>query len=221
VANSLSEIVRYVDRFIDASRRFFIVAERWNNGTTTVPMNGVDWPEMRKFEATELQVTLRSLERAVDQFVVACEPMESTIPIQWQTVLRSSASLGKHACNDARERGWFDGQHGVVAGASPTFALRKAVQWLSFLSDIMTMQGLSHSVREVLAVILENGPTRGPELAKLATGADDQNSTFREMLAGLVNDGLLFAGSGRHSTGYRLSDRGMQLAQLSGQLTDF
>lgn len=221
MANSLCEIVRSVDRFIDASRRFFVIAERWNNGFVNIPIHGVDWRETRKFERMELQVSLGLVEKAVDQFVAACEPMEPTIPTHWQTVLRSSANLGRHACDEARELGWFDGQHGGIAGASPTIALRKAVQWLTFLSDIMTVQGLSHSAREVLAVILENGPTKGPELAALAVGADDQDSTFRALLAEMVDDGLLFSGRGRFSTGYRLTERGMQLAQLSGQLTDF
>ena len=85
----------------------------------------------------------------------------------------------------------------------------------------MTVQGLSHAVREVLQAILQHGPTKGDELAGFATGADVQDSTFREMLAEMVEDGLLYSGHGRYSTGYRLTDRGMQLAQLSGQLTDF
>ncbi len=213
--------VRSIDRFVDASRRFFIVAERWNNGFVNVPIDGVDWSEVRKFERIELQVSLRFLRGSVDRLMKDCENIPTTLPAQWQTVIRSAANLADHACNDAAERGWFDGQHGVVAGSAVVTALRKSVQLLTFVSDVMTVQGMPDSVREILQAVLEKGPTKAEELAKLCHNADHTGTSFRKTLAGLVDDDLLLSGKGRSSTGYRLSERGMQLAQLCGQLGYF
>lgn len=221
MADSFVNVVRSIDRFVDASRRFFIIAERWNNGFVNLPIDGVDWREVRRFEAAELKLSLQHLRGAIDRFRSDCDNLPTTLPAQWQTIIRSAANLADHACDDAAERGWFDGRHGTVDGSSVIASLRKSVQLLSFISDVVTAQGLSHAEREVLQVILENGPKKGDELAELTRGADFQGSTFREMLAGMVDDGLLLSGKGRYSTGYRLTDRGMLLAQLSGQLTDF
>ncbi len=215
------QLLRSVDRFVDACRRFFLVAERWHCGPTQVPMDGVDWKATQKFERCEIQVALRAIEPAVDRLLKDGDAMDAKFPEQWCVVIRSAASLGKIACDEARKEGWFDDRFGIINGSHITHSLRKAVGWLSFLSDVMNVQGLSHAVREVLQAILQHGPTKGDELAGFAKGADVQDSTFREMLAEMVEDGLLHSGRGRYSTGYRLTDRGMQLAQLSGQLTDF
>ena len=221
MATTQLQLLRSVDRFVDASRRFLFVAERWNKTPTQVPMDGVDWKTTNKFERGEIQVALRSIESAVERLGRDSDAMDATLPEQWRVVIRSAANLGKHACAAAHEEGWFDDRLGVLHGSYITLELRKAVGWLSFLSDVMTVQGLSHAVREVLQAILKHGPTRGDKLAGFAKGADVQDSTFREMLAEMVEDGLLYSGRGRYSTGYRLTDRGMQLAQLSEQLTDF
>ena len=194
MADSFVNIVRSVDRFVDASRRFFIIADRWNNGTTAVPIDGVDWSEVRKFEAAELQMSLRFVRNAVGRLQTTCKEFPNTLPEQWQTVIRSAASLGNHACDDAAERGWFDGRHGVVAGTSVVTALRKSMQLLTFVSDVMTVQGLPDSVREILQAVLENGPTKAEELAELCHNADHTGTSFRKTLASLVDDDLLLSG---------------------------
>lgn len=221
MATTQLQLLRSVDQFVDACRRFIFVAERWNSTPTQLPMDGVDWKATQKFERYEIQVALRAIEPAADRLLKDSDALDAKFPEQWRTVIRSAPSLGKYACDEARKAGWFDGQIGVLKGSHITVSLQKAVGWLSFLSEVMTVQGLSHAVREVFQAILLHGPTRGDDLANFAKGADVQDSTFREMLSEMVEDGLLHSGRGRYSTGYRLTDRGMQLAQLSGQLTDF
>ncbi len=219
--NSFAGLIRSIDRFVDASRRFFIIAERWNNGFVNVPIEGLDWQEVRKFEAMELQSSLRSLRGSVERLVSDSDNIPATLPAQWQAVIRSAAKLAEHACVDAAERGWFEGEHGVVAGTSVVIALKKSVQLLSFLSDVMTIQALPDSNREILQAVLENGPTKAEELAELCHNADHSGTSFRKTLSAMVDDDLLISGKGRFSTGYRLTDRGMQLAQLCGQLGYF
>ena len=221
MAKTLSELVRSVDRFADACRRFFVVAERWGSPITEIPIEGVDWSATRLFERSEIHALLVSTEQSVDRLRTDCNDMDVTLPAQWQTIFRSASNLARHACDEAHKEGWFEGRFTIIKGSYITHELRKAVGLLAFLSEVMTVQGLSHAVREVLEAILQHGPTKGDYLAHLAKGADVQDSTFREMLAEMVDDGLLNSGRGRYSTGYRLTDRGTQLAQLSGQLTDF
>lgn len=169
------------------------------------------------FERSEIHASLVYVEQSVDRLWTDCNDMDATLPAQWQTIFRSASNLARHACDEAHKEGWFEGRFAIIKGSYITHELRKAVGLLSFLSDVMTVQGLPHPVREVLEAILANGPTKGDELENLTHGAAAQDSTFGKM----VEDGLLHSGKGRYSTGYRLTDRGMQLAQLSGQLTVF
>ncbi len=103
-----------------------------------MPMDGVDWKATQKFERSEIQVALRSIESAVDRLLKADDVMDATLPEQWRIVIRSAAHLGRFACDEARKEGWFDDRFGVIQGAYITRCWRKAVGWLSFLSDVMT-----------------------------------------------------------------------------------
>lgn len=221
MAKTFADIVRSIDRFVDANRRFFIIADRWNNGFTNIPIDGVDWAEVRAFERAELQTALHGVLNAATHLKAACETLPASLPAQWQTVIQSAAHLAGHACDDATERGWLQGQFGSVAGSSVVIALRKSTQLLTFVSDVMIVQGMPDSIREILQAVLENGPTKAEELAELCHNADHTGTSFRKTLAALVDDGLLISGKGRFSTGYRLTDRGIQLAQLCGQLGYF
>ena len=221
MAKSLQEIRVHVDRFTDSCRRFFFTLERWCDGCPTPGLEGVDWEWIRTLEVNEINAAFLSLGRSIEILFKECADLE---PGKYQIIIKSAATLSKWAFEEAKTGPFdehFGGHPGIMYNSDIILHFRKAVGLLSFFADLMELQEMHVSRREVLQVLLENGPTKGPAIAELATGADAQDSSFRDMLADMVKEDLLRSGKGRYSTGYRLSDRGMQLAQLSGQLKDF
>ena len=167
-------------------------------------MEGIDWTEIRKHLSNELKVVVRGVESATDRLLKDANAMDATYPEKWRTIIRSAAILARSALESTHKDGRWTNPTYLKKSLDDIFLLqlKQAVGWLSFLSDVMTVESLSHAVREVLEAILQHGPTKGDELATLAKGADVQDSTFREMLSEMVEDGLLNSGRGRYSTGY-------------------
>lgn len=218
--NKLQAIGLVVDQFIDACRRLFIVAERWDSKFTHVPIEGVDWHQIRELERSEIVAALKAVESFVER-LGKVGAGESVLPESPATILKSATKIADHACRGAREQGWFDGKFGTVVGWYIIHELRYSVALLGHVADVMLVSRMLPAEREVLEVLLENSPLIGDDLVSRCKFVVSQDGQFREMLASLVEDNLLIAGRGRYSAGYRLTDRGIQLAQMSRQLQDF
>lgn len=218
---SLKELHRSANTYIDACRRFFSAIKRWETNGVYEEVEGIDWTALREFERKEILLSMSLVERAVEHLLIHSDEFEATLPDQWKAILPSSVRLGKLACENARALGWFEDMLGSFSGHQAAHQLRKSVMLLTFVADISTVESLQNSKREVLEVLLECGPTKGSTLARLTSNALEKTSSFRTMLSELVQDNLLIAGAGRYSSGYRLTDDGMRLAQLSRQLRHF
>ena len=211
MAKSLQEIRVHVDRFTDSCRRLFFTLDRWCDGFGVGPgPKDVDWEFIRTLEVNEINAAFLSLGRSIEILLKECADLESG---KYQTIIKSAATISKWAFEESKtgpfDEEQFSGYPTTMSGSCQESHLRKAVGLLSIFTDLMELQEMHVSRREVLQVLLENGPTKGPEMAKLTTGADAQDSSFRDMLADMVKEDLLHSGKGRYSTGYRLTDRGM------------
>ena len=201
MAKSLQEIRVHVDRLTDSCRRLFFTLERWCDGFGVGPgPEGVDWEFIRTLEVIEINAAFLSLGRSIEILWKECADLK---PGKYQTIIKSAATLSKWAFEEAKtgpfDEEQFGGYPTTMLGSYHESHLRKAVGLLTFFADLMELQDMHVSRREVLQVLLENGPTKGPEIAKLATGADAQDSSFRDMLADMVKEDLLHSGRGRYS----------------------
>ena len=209
--------------FVDASRRLKIAVERPSFSFTRTPVEGVDWAFLHGFLKDDIVESLVAVDSAVNALKNQMAVGQSSFPPAWAKLVDSAWRIGKWACDDARTAGWFEGKFVEINIRS-----RHQLEKLNFATTLVEVvlgqievSTLPDTHREVLQSLLERSPQKPPELAKSTANKRETTGAFRKQLTLMKNNGLLYAGRGKHSPGYSLTERGIGLALIVRQLQAF